>query len=187
MNPWSYLWMVFDFVCLISELKEAVEDVLPSLVEQGVTVLLIGKHCDGPGFENFSDRVERAPDSPPPQSLRSHVTLKSPAVYIYTSGTTGKAGAGQTAVWILWFVLPLTPFITGLPKAAVVNQNRLLTVLAVLSSNGVKADDVIYLNLPLYHTAGFFIGFIGSIETGEMIWDDLVSDLSLMFNFRLHH
>lgn len=55
----------------------------------------------------------------------------------------------------------------GLPKAAVVNQNRLLTALAVLSSNGVMASDVIYVNLPLYHTAGFIIGFIGSIETGE--------------------
>lgn len=59
--------------------------------------------------------------------------------------------------------------ISGLPKAAVVNQNRLLTALAVLSSNGVTSSDVIYLNLPLYHTAGFIIGLIGSIETGEMI------------------
>lgn len=58
---------------------------------------------------------------------------------------------------------------SGLPKAAVVNHNRLLAVLAVLSSNGVTADDVVYLNLPLYHTAGFFIGFIGSIETGEIM------------------
>jgi len=57
--------------------------------------------------------------------------------------------------------------IPGLPKAAVVNQNRLLTALAVLSSNGVTSSDVIYLNLPLYHTAGFIIGFIGAIETGE--------------------
>lgn len=48
-----------------------------------------------------------------------------------------------------------------------VNQNRLVTALAVLSSNGVTASDVIYLNLPLYHTAGFVIGFVGSIETGE--------------------
>lgn len=65
----------------------------------------------------------------------------------------------------------------GLPKAAVVNQNRLLTVLAVLSSYGVTADDVVYLNLPLYHTAGFFIGFIGSIETGEMMLSvHLISD-----------
>lgn len=58
--------------------------------------------------------------------------------------------------------------LSGLPKAAVVNQNRLLTALVVLSSNGVTANDVIYVNLPLYHTAGFIIGFIGSIETGKM-------------------
>lgn len=66
-----------------------------------------------------------------------------------------------------WFLLFVTCCISGLPKAAVVNQNRLLTALAVLASNGVTASDVIYLNLPLYHTAGFIIGFIGSIETGE--------------------
>lgn len=58
--------------------------------------------------------------------------------------------------------------LSGLPKAAVVNQNRLLTALAVLASNGVSASDIIYLNLPLYHTAGFIIGFVGSIETGEL-------------------
>ncbi|XP_041791939.1 very long-chain acyl-CoA synthetase [Chelmon rostratus] len=142
-----------------SELKESVEDVLPSLIEQGVTVLLMTEHCNTPGIESFSDKVDEAPDSPLPRSLRSHITFKSPAVYIYTSGTT------------------------GLPKAAVVNQNRLLTALAVLSSNGVTPSDVVYLNLPLYHTAGFIIGFIGSIETGSTIilkrkfsasqfWDD---------------
>ncbi|XP_033972039.1 very long-chain acyl-CoA synthetase isoform X2 [Trematomus bernacchii] len=142
-----------------SELKAAVEDVLPTLTEQGVTVLLMTKHCDTPGIESFSDKVDEASDSPLPRSLRSHITFKSPAVYIYTSGTT------------------------GLPKAAVVNQNRLLTALAVLASNGVTSSDVIYLNLPLYHTAGFIIGFIGSIETGSTIilkrkfsasqfWDD---------------
>ncbi|XP_034076951.1 very long-chain acyl-CoA synthetase-like [Gymnodraco acuticeps] len=142
-----------------SELKAAVEDVLPTLTEQGVTVLLMTKHCDTPGIESFSDKVDDASDSPLPRSLRSHITFKSPAVYIYTSGTT------------------------GLPKAAVVNQNRLLTALAVLASNGVTSSDVIYLNLPLYHTAGFIIGFIGSIETGSTIilkrkfsasqfWDD---------------
>ncbi|KAM7405896.1 hypothetical protein PAMP_000311 [Pampus punctatissimus] len=142
-----------------SELKEAVEDVLPSLSEQGVTVLLMTKHCDTPGIESFSDKVDHAADTPPPRSLRSSITFKSPAVYIYTSGTT------------------------GLPKAAVLNQNRLLTALAVLSANGVSSSDAIYLNLPLYHTAGFIIGFIGSIETGSTIilkkkfsasqfWDD---------------
>ncbi|KAL6112833.1 slc27a2 [Pungitius sinensis] len=141
------------------ELKEAVRDVLPSLKEQGVTVLLMAKHCDTPGIKSFSDEVDEASDASLPRHLRSHITFKSPAVYIYTSGTT------------------------GLPKAAVVNQNRLLTALAVLSANGVTSNDVIYLNLPLYHTAGFFVGFIGAIETGSTIvlkrkfsasqfWDD---------------
>ncbi|XP_061831311.1 long-chain fatty acid transport protein 2-like [Nerophis lumbriciformis] len=142
-----------------AELQDAVEEVLATLQEQGVLVLLMMQHCDTPGLENFSDQVERASDSPLPRSLRSNITFKSPAVYIYTSGTT------------------------GLPKAAMVNQNRLLKALAVLSSNGVVSDDVIYLNLPLYHTAGFIIGFIGSIDTGSTIvlkrkfssshfWDD---------------
>lgn len=77
-------------------------------------------------------------------------------------------------------MLAVSCFIAGLPKAAVVNQNRLLTVLAVLSSYGVTADDVIYLNLPLYHTAGFFIGFIGSIETGEVVLNvHLISDCTI--------
>ena len=76
-------------VCPPPELKEAVEDVLPSLMEQGVTVLLMTTHCDTPGIESFSDKVEEAPDEPLPRSLRSHITFKSPAVYIYTSGTTG--------------------------------------------------------------------------------------------------
>ncbi|XP_034536904.1 very long-chain acyl-CoA synthetase-like [Notolabrus celidotus] len=142
-----------------SELKGAVEDVLPSLMEQDVTVLLMNKHCDTPGILSFSDKVDEASEDSLPRSLRSHLTFKSPAVLIYTSGTT------------------------GLPKAAVVNQNRLLTAMAVLSSNGVSASDVIYVNLPLYHTAGFIIGFIGAIETGSTIilkkkfstsqfWDD---------------
>ncbi|XP_058485881.1 long-chain fatty acid transport protein 2 [Solea solea] len=141
------------------ELKDAVEDVLPALTEQGVTVLLATKQCDTPGIQSFADKVDEALDAPLPRSVRSHVTFKSPAVYIYTSGTT------------------------GLPKAALVNQNRLLTALAILSSNGVSLDDVIYVNLPLYHTAGFLIGLIGSIETGSTIilkrkfsasqfWDD---------------
>ncbi|KAM3625509.1 uncharacterized protein V6R79_013187 [Siganus canaliculatus] len=128
------------------ELKEAVEDVLPSLMEQDVTVLFMAKHSLTPGIQSFSDKVEEASDAPLPRSLRSHLTFKSPAVYIYTSGTT------------------------GLPKAALVNQNRLLTALIVLSSNGVKADDVMYVNLPLYHTAGFVVGFIGCLETGSTMF-----------------
>ncbi|KAM9817560.1 long-chain fatty acid transport protein 2-like [Neosynchiropus ocellatus] len=147
-----------QLILAAAELKSAVEEVLPALLEQKVTVLLMTEHCDTPGIESFCDKLHQASETPLPRSLRAHVNFKSPAVYIYTSGTT------------------------GLPKAAVVNQNRLLTALAVLSAN-VSHNDVVYINLPLYHTAGFIVGFIGSIESGATIvlkrrfsasqfWDD---------------
>lgn len=141
-------------------------------------MLLMTKHCDAPGIESFSDKVDEASDARLPRSLRSHVTFKSPAVYIYTSGTTGTGAAAYICSFLtfdssqtslsFYLVLVASCCFSGLPKAAVVNQNRLLTALAILSSNGVTPSDVIYLNLPLYHTAGFLIGFIGSIETGEL-------------------
>lgn len=70
------------------------EEVLPSLREQGVCVYLMTKQCDTPGVEGFSDQVEEASDTPLPQALRSDITFKSPAIYIYTSGTTGEGEDG---------------------------------------------------------------------------------------------
>ncbi|KAI1904153.1 hypothetical protein AGOR_G00002750 [Albula goreensis] len=128
-----------------AELQGAVEDVLPSLQEKGVSVLIMAKACSTPGMESLVDKAEEAEDGPISPSRRESLTFKSPAVYIYTSGTT------------------------GLPKAAVITQDRLLAAMTVLASNGVTPGDIIYLNLPLYHAAGFVIGFVGSIETGSKI------------------
>ncbi|XP_041918154.1 very long-chain acyl-CoA synthetase isoform X3 [Alosa sapidissima] len=127
------------------DLEDALTEIKTALEEKGVRVFIMTKECNTPQFISFTDKVESASDLPVCRSLRSQITFKSPAVYIYTSGTT------------------------GLPKAAMVSQTRLLAALAVLASNGVTAGDVIYLNLPLYHTAGFLIGFIGTIETGSSI------------------
>ena len=77
------------YVCCLLELKEAVQDILPSLREQAVCVYLMVNECDLAGVQSLSDKVEKASDSAIPQSLRSDITFKSPAVYIYTSGTTG--------------------------------------------------------------------------------------------------
>ncbi|XP_062403983.1 long-chain fatty acid transport protein 2-like [Sardina pilchardus] len=142
-----------------AELRGAVEEVLPALTEQGVTVFLLAEECDTVGMETLSDKIRLASDAPLPFDLRANVTFTSPAVFIYTSGTT------------------------GLPKAAVVSHQRLWGMSSVQSSAGVCSDDVVYVNLPLYHTAGFALGFTGAIERGASIalrnkfsasqfWDD---------------
>uniref|UniRef100_A0A8C7JQ36 long-chain-fatty-acid--CoA ligase n=1 Tax=Oncorhynchus kisutch TaxID=8019 RepID=A0A8C7JQ36_ONCKI len=106
-----------------------------------------------------ASRIQQASDQPLDAQLRSKVTLKSPALYIYTSGTT------------------------GLPKAAVITQERLYMASSMQAISGVASDDVIYIYLPLYHTAGFMMGLTGAIERGNTVvlrrkfsasnfWDD---------------
>lgn len=33
---------------------------------------------------------------------------------------------------------------------------------------GVRSDDVMYINLPLYHSAAFLMGLCGTIEKGNV-------------------
>lgn len=129
----------------VSELRAAVEDVCEDLHQDGVMMFIMSEEITSASMKSLSRRVLESSDADVPHRYRSNVFFTSPAVYIYTSGTT------------------------GLPKAAVINQTRLLAALAVLASNGVTERDVIYVTLPLYHTAGFLIGFMGSVETGSTI------------------
>ncbi|XP_039991498.1 very long-chain acyl-CoA synthetase-like [Xiphias gladius] len=125
-----------------AEFRGAVEEVLPTLHEQGVRVFVLGEDCDVEGIESLSDKIQRASDQPLSPQLRANINIKSPAVYIYTSGTT------------------------GLPKAAVINQERLWRASFLQSIAGVRSDDIIYIYLPLYHSAGFLMGLCGAIEKG---------------------
>ncbi|KAM9376048.1 long-chain fatty acid transport protein 2-like [Pholidichthys leucotaenia] len=140
------------------ELLNAVEEVLPSLLEQQVTVFVLAEGCKTAGVESFNDKMKQASAESIPKELRSHLTLSSPAIYIYTSGTT------------------------GLPKAAVISHLKLWSVSFLLVMSGVTAKDVYYNMLPLYHTTGFLV-FGGSIEIGcslvlkskfsaSQFWDD---------------
>uniref|UniRef100_A0A8C7W1P6 long-chain-fatty-acid--CoA ligase n=1 Tax=Oncorhynchus mykiss TaxID=8022 RepID=A0A8C7W1P6_ONCMY len=147
-----------------SELRGAVEEVLPTLREQSVSVFVLGEEeeekCVTEGVNTLSSsRIQQASDQPLDPQLRSKVTLKSPALYIYTSGTT------------------------GLPKAAVITHERLYMASSMQAISGVVSDDVIYIYLPLYHTAGFIMGLTGAIERGSTVvlrrkfsasnfWDD---------------
>ncbi|XP_071752717.2 long-chain fatty acid transport protein 2 [Centroberyx gerrardi] len=142
-----------------AELKDAVEEVLPSLRAQGISVFLLSDTCSVPGVNPLSDKISQASDQPLSRDLRANVNIKTIALYIYTSGTT------------------------GLPKAAVVTQERVWAASFIQAVSGVTADDVFYINLPLYHSAGFLIGMTGAIERGITIvlrrkfsashfWDD---------------
>ncbi|KAG2470483.1 S27A2 synthetase, partial [Polypterus senegalus] len=142
-----------------SEFKSPVEEVLPELREQNVTVCFIDDGSIMPGCVNLSGEINQASDEPIPQSQRNDITSKSIAAFIYTSGTT------------------------GLPKAAIINHERLWLGACILGTIGFNSKDVIYVNLPLYHSAGFTLGFNGATAEGGTVvlrrkfsasqfWDD---------------
>uniref|UniRef100_A0A8C2GG70 long-chain-fatty-acid--CoA ligase n=1 Tax=Cyprinus carpio TaxID=7962 RepID=A0A8C2GG70_CYPCA len=71
----------------------------------------------------------------------------------------------------------------GLPKAAYVTHERVWASSFIQGVCGVTSEDIFYINLPLYHSAGFLIGLVGSIERGNTVvlrrkfsasqfWDD---------------
>ncbi|XP_070685337.1 long-chain fatty acid transport protein 2-like [Pempheris klunzingeri] len=125
-----------------ADLREAVEEVLPTLKQKGVHVFILGEDCNVDGIQSLSDKIQQASDQPLSLHLRANINIKSPALYIYTSGTT------------------------GLPKAAIINHERLWMASFLQAVAGVRSDDIIYTCLPLYHSAGFLMGLCGAIEKG---------------------
>ncbi|XP_061596380.1 long-chain fatty acid transport protein 2-like [Cololabis saira] len=128
-----------------ADLREAIKEVLPSLREQGIQVFILTEHCDDEGIESLSDKIQQASDEPLSPQLRSNINLKTPALYIYTSGTT------------------------GLPKAAVINHERVWLASFLQIFAGVRSNDIIYIYMPLYHTAAFLMGLGGAIDKGLTI------------------
>ncbi|KAG9489501.1 hypothetical protein GDO78_005467 [Eleutherodactylus coqui] len=124
------------------ELKAAVEEVLADLIQEGVLVFYLSRDSPTRGVQSLLDKVEFASEDPIPESYRSGSTVKTPALYIYTSGTT------------------------GLPKAAVITQGRLLISSSISTLSGISSNDVLYIPLPLYHSAGLMIGVRGCIQQG---------------------
>ncbi|XP_075064028.1 long-chain fatty acid transport protein 2 [Mixophyes fleayi] len=141
------------------ELKDAIEEVMLELHKDNVTVYYVTETPMGDGTETFLDKVKAASCDAVPKSLRSFVSGKSLAMYIYTSGTT------------------------GLPKAAVINHNRIILASGMFQMCHVRARDIVYISLPLYHSSAMLIGVHGSILKGATIvlrkkfsasqfWDD---------------
>lgn len=65
---------------------------------------------------------------------------------------------------MIWFAL----CVLGLPKAAVITHLQSLKAAAGFWAFGACEDDVIYIPLPLYHSAASLIGIGGTIELGNL-------------------
>ncbi|XP_068131709.1 long-chain fatty acid transport protein 2-like [Hyperolius riggenbachi] len=142
-----------------AELKPYVEEVLPRLLEQGIMVFYLSREALSDGTHSLLDKMDAASEEPVPQSFRSDISPESPALYIYTSGTT------------------------GLPKAAIISQRRVFTGASVIMLCGLTSKDVLYIPIPLYHSAGLIVGLRGCIQRGatcvlknkfsvSQFWDD---------------
>ncbi len=100
----------------------------------------------------------------PDRKLREGMTARDTALYIYTSGTT------------------------GLPKAARITHMRAqLYMRGFAGATGPRADDRVYVTLPLYHATGGLCGTGAALLNGGSValrrkfsasqfWDDIVTE-----------
>jgi len=104
-------------------------------------------------------------------SERVDLTIEDLCLYIYTSGTT------------------------GLPKAAKLNHYRVLAIMNGFSAAvNARADDRVYVCLPLYHSAGGVLGVGIALSVGGSVviaerfsaarfWDDVVDNDCTIFQY----
>ncbi|XP_070810096.1 long-chain fatty acid transport protein 2-like [Pituophis catenifer annectens] len=123
------------------DLKDAIEDILPTLNDEGIRVFYLSEDSPTEGVEPLLKRIKLSSAESVPFSFRAKVTPKSVCLYIFTSGTT------------------------GLPKAAVISQKKAITAAHLFRLSSIHNKDVVYSPLPLYHSAGF-LGLMGTIDLG---------------------
>uniref|UniRef100_A0A8P4G8J6 long-chain-fatty-acid--CoA ligase n=1 Tax=Dicentrarchus labrax TaxID=13489 RepID=A0A8P4G8J6_DICLA len=133
-----------------ADLRDAVEEVLPTLNQQGVRVFILSEECDGEGIESLSDKVQQASDQPLSPELRANINIKSPALYIYTSGTTGltivlrrKFSASQFwndcrkyNVTVIQYIGEIMRYLCNAPKRDNDRDHKVRLALG----NGIRAD-----------------------------------------------
>ncbi len=115
------------------------------LIDPRIRVFIHGDVAGGPCSDLpriDTELGEFSPDNIPPGE-REKLTTEDKALYIYTSGTT------------------------GLPKAANINQSRLMRLmLGFAGAINAKPADKIYMALPLYHSTGGLCGVGVTLCTG---------------------
>ncbi|XP_078145665.1 long-chain fatty acid transport protein 6 [Centroberyx gerrardi] len=125
-----------------ADLVECLDDISTNLQEDNIQVWALKSQSDRTDIHTLLDKIDAASNRPVPAALRAATSLKTPTLYIFTSGTT------------------------GLPKAAVITHLQTLKAAAGFWAFGGTEDDVVYIPLPLYHSAGSMIGIGGTIELG---------------------
>jgi len=99
----------------------------------------------GAGMEEISALAAAMPDHNP--ATTAAVPTKSPAAYVYTSGTT------------------------GLPKAAVIINKRIISALFWWGKvvNTICPDDTVYVPLPFFHTNALTVGWPAALYNGAAV------------------
>ncbi len=112
---------------------------------QGLRWIWDGEGSAPTGWMRLADGVAGGSATNPPETAR--VRLRDPCFYIFTSGTT------------------------GLPKASVMSHYRWLRGMAGLGQMTLrlKADDVLYCCLPLYHNNALTVSWGAVLGTGSTL------------------
>ncbi|XP_034955894.1 long-chain fatty acid transport protein 6 [Zootoca vivipara] len=124
-----------------ADMLGTLEEILPSL-QENIRIWVMAKESTLPHVNTILDKLEVVSDDPVPVNLCVANNVKDPHLYIFTSGTT------------------------GLPKAAIISHLQVLKGAAGLWAFGATSDDIIYITLPLYHSAASLLGIGGCIELG---------------------
>ncbi|KAM8794334.1 LOW QUALITY PROTEIN: long-chain fatty acid transport protein 3, partial [Eudromia elegans] len=124
------------------ELFASVEPVLAELLEDDVTVWVLGEGPYPAGVVALQPLLDAAPEELAPEDAWVPPDMHDTCLYIFTSGTT------------------------GLPKAACVSHLKSVLCLGFYELVGGRRGDVVYLALPLYHMAGSLLGVVGCLGIG---------------------
>uniref|UniRef100_A0A8C6WG89 long-chain-fatty-acid--CoA ligase n=1 Tax=Neogobius melanostomus TaxID=47308 RepID=A0A8C6WG89_9GOBI len=120
-----------------SDAADLLDGVLTTLLEDNIEVWAMKSNIEHPRVQTLLDKIDAASDQPVTGALHRTTNIKTPTLYIFTSGTTGD----------------------DQPPAEPQGSWR------ILGFWGTQ-DDVIYIPLPLYHSAASLIGIGGTIELG---------------------
>nr|XP_055063001.1 long-chain fatty acid transport protein 6 [Misgurnus anguillicaudatus] len=128
-------------VVISSELMGSIDEVLLMLTDHSVDVWVVADVSSHQDVRTLLDKVDVASPEKPLVNI-PQPNLISNFLFVFTSGTT------------------------GLPKAARISHMKAVMCMAFLRMCGARADDKVYLTLPLYHMSASLLGIGGCIDLG---------------------